>query len=71
MKQSFTETKIRLENYQEAFRYIETLNKEIQHSIDIKLETGTKATSITELIGELEMEKLSISKEHFKIENSV
>ena len=49
MKKSFTENKIRLENNQESFKYIQTLNKELQHNIDITLETGLKATSITEL----------------------
>ena len=34
-KKSFTENKIRLENYQEAFKDMERLNKEIQHSIEI------------------------------------
>ena len=38
-KKSFTENKIRIEKYQEAIKYMEKLNKEIQHSIDIKLET--------------------------------
>ena len=34
-KKSFTENKIRLENYQEAFKDMEKLNKEMQHSIEI------------------------------------
>ena len=50
----FTETKIRSKNYQESFKYMEKLNKEIQHSIDIKLKTWLKATAKTELIEELE-----------------
>ena len=54
-KKSFTENKIRLENYQEAFKYMAKLYKEIQHSI----ENWIKGTAITEIIEELEMEKFN------------
>ena len=56
IKKSFSEEEITLKNYQEAFKYIEKLNKEIQDSIKIKLETLLKATDKTELIEDLEME---------------
>ena len=38
---------------------MEKLKKEIQHSMEIKLETGLKATAITKLLEELEMTKLN------------
>ena len=38
-KKSIAESKIRLENYHEAFKYMEKLNNKIQHRIEIKLET--------------------------------
>ena len=62
IKKSFTENKIRLENYQEVFKYMAKLNKEIQRSIEIQLETWLKGTAITELLEELEMDKLNHSK---------
>ena len=65
----FTENLIRIKNYQEALKYMEKLKKEIQHSIDIKLETWLKATAKTELIEQLEMNKWNNSKEHLQIEN--
>ena len=34
-KMLFKENRIRLEDYQEAFKYMEKLNKDIQHSIKI------------------------------------
>ena len=36
---SFTENKIILENYREAFKYLEKQIKKIQQSMEIKLET--------------------------------
>ena len=39
IKKSVTENKIRLESYLEAFKYMEELNQEIQHSIEMKLKT--------------------------------
>ena len=38
-KKSFTKNKIGFENYQEAFKFMEKLNKKIQHRIEINLET--------------------------------
>ena len=46
IKKSFTEIKIWIQNYQEAFKYMENLNKEIRHSIKIKLENWFKGTAI-------------------------
>ena len=35
LQKSFTEYKISFENYQEVFKYMEKLNNEIYHRIDI------------------------------------
>ena len=46
-----------MNNDNNELRKMVTLIKEIKHSIEIKLKTGLKVPSITELIEELEMEK--------------
>ena len=44
-KNSFTENKIILENHQEVFKHMAKPNKEILHSIKMKLETRLKVTA--------------------------
>ena len=48
---------VAMNNDNNELRKMVTPDKEIQHSIKIKLKTGLKAPSITELIEELEMEE--------------
>ena len=50
------EQKIKLEEYQEVSKYMEKLNQEMQHSVELKLE-------------EIEMAKWKNSKGHLQIEN--
>ena len=68
-KKSFTENKIILENYHEAFKYLEKRIKKIQQSMEIKLENWLKAIVMNELIEELEMETLDHLNEYLQIDH--